>query len=127
MGQGEKQASVALRLGVSKDCIYRLAKEFEIPSYESRGQISAARRDYFKQNRIDLCNKGFDKLEDMLPIIQEPQKMYQWSLAFGILTDKRLLEDGKSAGETETDSDSALNELTSKLDEIEEKRRQRAN
>lgn len=66
------------------------------------GVASAVNASYGVAERLKLSDEFFAKAREMLMLAAEPKDVYQLSLAFAILTDKRRLEEGLATGRQET-------------------------
>jgi hypothetical protein len=94
---------------------------------ERSAQTNAATQahiDYTQPARLALLNKAFAKAEYILDnAVERAGALSQWSIAFGILTDKRRLEDGEATSRAEVANvDDARTRLASRLDELSTRR-----
>jgi len=119
---GESQNSVARRLGCGPATVNRIAKRNGL-EYTAPKHAAEARRDYAFAERIQLVNKLFDKLSEMVEGPLTPNGLQALSISFGILTDKRRLEDGDVTARTEVTGGDARERIASKLDELATRRR----
>jgi hypothetical protein len=120
---GESQNSVAKRLAVGVATVNRMAQANGL-EYSAPKKANAARRDYAQAERLALLNRAFDKASELMLGIEKPAQLMNWAIAFGILTDKRRLEDGQSTGRQEVvNVDSARDKLAGRIDELASRRR----
>ena len=119
---GESQNAVARRLGCSVGSVNRVAKLNGL-EYSAPKHAAEARRDYAFVERVALLNKLFDKLSEMADGPLTPNGLQALTIAMGILTDKRRLEDGDVTARTEVTGGDARERIASKLDELATRRR----
>lgn len=119
---GRSQNEVARAFGRGPATINRIAAPLAL-EYSAPKAALAARADYTLERRLDLLNAGFDKAVELLDGIERPAELQQWATAFGILTDKRRLEDGDVTSRSEvTNGDDERTRVASKLDELAARR-----
>ncbi len=75
---------------------------------------------YDLERRLQLSNKAFTYLENILDEgqVDTPEKMRSWATAFGVLIDKRRLEEGQATMRVETLNGGAKNVLANKIAEL---------
>lgn len=131
---GESQNAVARRLGYSPATVNKVAKANGLnganeyrsaPKRPLSPEIEAAAADYCLERRIALLNKVFNKAEELIETATTPHKLQALAIAIGILTDKRRLEDGEVTSRTEIHGDDVRERLTSRLDELTRRRREK--
>lgn len=87
----------------------------------------AARVDYCAAERLVLLNEGFAKAREILETVRTPNGLQSWTIAVGILTDKRRLEDGDATSRSEVIGVSdTRSRLASRLDELAARRAAKA-
>lgn len=127
---GESQNAVARRLGCSPGTVNRVAKLNGLECHSAKNQeaearVSAALADYSLERRMALLNKVFAQAEQMVETATTPHKLQALAIALGILIDKRRLEDGEATSRTEINGDAIREQLTSRLDELTRRRREK--
>jgi hypothetical protein len=121
---GEPQKKIAARLGCSPATVNKIAKANGVhPSSPQRSPGVAAAADYALERRILLLNKLFDKVSEMVEGPLTPNGLQALTIAMGILTDKRRLEDGEVTARTEVSGGDARERIASRLDELAARRR----
>jgi len=90
---GQSQCAVAKRMGCSPSTVNRLSKEVGLV-YSPPKPANAARRTFAKQRRLELSDVLFVKLHHMVAECETPREFRDLAVVFGILIDKRLLEEG---------------------------------
>ena len=103
-GTSHRQAAAAV--GRSHQIATNVAAEHHIDTGDIiQVKAAHAERDYCKARRIELGNVLFDCILEMAPVIVaggSAVQMQALSTAFGILTDKRRLEDGDATQRSES-------------------------
>lgn len=107
---GESQREVARRFNVNVSTVSRVAGDVADVAQRCRTQnataahtaLEVARSRWNAAERIELLNKGFDKLHNMADDLAFARDAKDWATAVGILIDKRRLEDGESDGSAPT-------------------------
>lgn len=127
---GESQNAVARRLGCSVGSVNRVAKLNGLECHSVKNQaaeaaVSAALADYSIERRMALLNKVFAKAEALIDTATTPHKLQALAIALGILIDKRRLEDGEATSRAEIYGDDVRERLTSRLDELTRRRREK--
>lgn len=116
---GLSQNEISRRLGCSQSSVSRLAREEGYTNPEVSTANETAARDYNIEQRKSLGNEGFAKLRALLAEVAKLSDMREWSIAYGILVDKRRLEDGEATARTERiDTEQARAQLAGKLDQL---------
>lgn len=118
---GASQNAVARRLKCSPSTVNRVAKANGL-EYSAPKNTAECRRDYAQAERIELLNKGFAKAEEMLPTLKTAGWLQSWTIALGILIDKRRLEDGEATQRMEVHGDGARDRIARRLDELAARR-----
>lgn len=123
---GQSQNAVAKQFGRGCATVNRIAKANGL-EYSAPKNAIEARVDYCAAERLKLLNAGFDKALELLPHIDAPQPLQQWTVAVGTLIDKRRLEDGEATSRSEVSDhrDDARARLAGRLDELATRRRAR--
>ena len=98
--EGKSQTAVAKEFGRSPSTVNRLSKETGVV-YSAPKRANAARRSYAKAARLDLSDRMFGKLRMMVDECDEPRRFKELAVVYGILTDKRLLEEGEATNRIE--------------------------
>jgi hypothetical protein len=106
VAQGTPQREVARAFGVNVSTISRVASDVADVAQRCKTEnataahtaLEVARSRWGAAERIELINKGFDKLNDMTDTLVFARDAKDWATATGILIDKRRLEDGESDG-----------------------------
>lgn len=123
---GESINSVAKRFNRGVATVTRAARSANVASeYSAPKRAIEARRDYDLAARLELLNEGFKKAANLLASIADPADLQRWTVAVGVLIDKRRLEDGDVTSRTETVGDSEFDGLARQLDELAARRRAR--
>jgi hypothetical protein len=120
---GESQNSVARRFKCGPATVNRIAKRNGL-EYSAPKNAAEARRDYSLIERVALLNKLFNKLSEMVDGPLTPNGLQSLTIAMGILTDKRRLEDGEVTARTEVSGGDARERIASRLDELASRRRE---
>jgi hypothetical protein len=119
--QGWSQNRIAREVGCSPGAVNNLAKEKNIkPTHAAPEHANDARRKYSLAERIALSDELFDRIREMIARRDlTPKDIKEISLAYGITTDKRRLEDGESTSRSEQKFSRGFNleEEFAKLDE----------
>ena len=110
VASGASHRDVARSFGVSISSVAKFAGDLVTDRERSRTQnataahtaLEIARSRWGAAQRIELLNKGFDKLHDMADDLAFARDAKDWATAVGILIDKRRLEDGESDGSAPT-------------------------
>lgn len=122
---GESQNAVARRLGCSVGLVNKVARvngcEYSRPKHAAE-----ARRDYAQAERLRLLNKLFDRVSELADGPLTPNGLQALTIAAGILTDKRRLEDGDVTDRTEVRDGGARERLAGRLDELAARRAAKA-
>ena len=88
------QGDIARHYGVNQSTVSRLARGYGLPPTEhampKEAHEGKARWDL--ERRQMLLDKGFDKLEGMLPGIEKARDLQSWFVSTGIAIDKMRLE-----------------------------------
>lgn len=127
---GESQNAVARRLGCGLATVNRIAKRNGLESHTVQKislspEAKAAADDYNLERRLALLNKVFNKAEELIEAATTPSRLQSLAIAVGILIDKRRLEDGEVTSRTEINGDAVREQLTSRLDELTRRRREK--
>lgn len=110
--------------GRGHSTVQRIAEAEGIDSgYTAPQKANAARRDYALAGRLELGNAMFDAVEEMLGKAKTPGELKDLATTFGILTDKRRLDDGEATNRTENVDPSRRERFRKNLDELAERRR----
>lgn len=97
LAAGTSAGRVARARGRSISTVLKVARERGIALDQSRTQKAvAARADFDRTARLELLNEGVATARRLLRGITAPHHLQQWSVAVGILIDKRRLEDGQA-------------------------------
>ncbi len=104
---------------VRRYCLKNNVRSPDLP--EVRQKLINVAHAYDLERRIELSNKGFARLEDILEDVQTPDQMRSWANAFGILVDKRRLEEGQATMRVETLNGGAKALLDAKIKELTER------
>jgi len=118
---GESQNAVARRMKCSPSTVNSVAKANGL-EYSSPKKAVQARKDYAAAERLDLLNQAFAKAEEMLPTLTTAGWLQSWTIAIGILIDKRRLEDGEATQRMEVHGDGARARIARRLDELAARR-----
>lgn len=118
---GESQNAVARRLKCSPSTVNSVAKANGL-EYSAPKKAGQARKDYAAAERLDLLNQAFAKAEEMLPTLKTAGWLQSWTIALGILIDKRRLEDGEATQRMEVHGDGARARIARRLDELAARR-----
>lgn len=110
VASGTSQREVARRFNVNVSTVSRAAGDVADVAQRCRTQnataahaaLEIARSRWGAAERIELLNKGFDKLHEMTDTLAFARDAKDWATAVGILIDKRRLEDGESDGSAPT-------------------------
>ncbi len=97
----------------------------KLPKNQSQGF-----KDFNEQRRAEVGNRMVAILERRLSQLEESgeisgRELKDLTVAFGVLTDKRRLEDGLATDRTETSEVPAREIIADKIDELAERRKQR--
>jgi len=95
LSSGKSQNSVARSFGHSPSTVNRIAKEAGL-EYSGPKNANSARRTYAKAARLELSDRLFEKIEGLIKLCDDPRQLRELATVFGILVDKRLLEEGKA-------------------------------
>ena len=98
--EGHSQNSTAKSFGRSPSTVNRIAKEAGL-AYSAPENANAARRAYAKEARLDLSDMLFGKLRQMVEECDDSRSFKELAIVFGILVDKRLLEEGEATHRVE--------------------------
>lgn len=123
--EGKSYIQIAQEIGRATQTVANVVKRRGILPFRPPPEAAhAARSDYAKERRIDLLNKAFAKAEEILDnYVYTPIQLQQWASAFGILVEKRRLEDGDATERSEViDTSQAREQLRSKLTRLAQRR-----
>ncbi len=105
--QGKSQGQIAKELGRSKSTINKwlgkiicgeaFANEDE-RKIEQTKNATEAKKDYDLQRQIDLGNRFFARIDDLLDSKAPPSDLRSLAVTYGIIVDKRALLDGRPTG-----------------------------
>lgn len=104
---------------VRRYCLKNNVRSPDMP--EVRKRLITTALAYDLERRIGLSNKAFMHLEEILDDVQTADQMRSWANAFGILVDKRRLEEGQATMRVETLNGGAKALLENKMKELAEK------
>lgn len=119
-------------LGVSGRTVMRWADSQGLPLGELSRDIAKTRaateatEGYGLARRLELSNRLFSKLGEVVETSIEPSGLKDLATAFGILTDKRRLEEGQATERTESSVTDLRSRVESRLDELAQRRQQKA-
>lgn len=104
---GKSIHAVAKEFRRSKQTIGKIARQAGLDADTTSTQAaSTARVRYAEAERLELINKGFDKVAQVLEAIEgdpdHAKPLREVVTALGILIDKRRLEDGEATERAET-------------------------
>lgn len=116
--EGKSQGWIARETGRSKQSVSRIARAEGIESdITATKRAVEAGRNYDRATRLELGNEMFEKLREMVVGVTATSEMKDLATTFGILTDKRRLEDGEATDRRESRrTDFSLEEEFRKLD-----------
>jgi IS30 family transposase len=86
--------AIANQYGVHQSTVSRIAKNNGlVPSVNAApNKALEAKARWDTERRHRLLDKGFDKMESMLPAIEKPGELRDWMVSLGISIDKVRLE-----------------------------------
>lgn len=92
---GKSQTAVAKECGRSPDTVGRIARSLDIV-YTAPQKANDARVWFAKQERIALNAEMFARVRELMSGDIKPRDMKDLAIAYGILVEKRRLEEGES-------------------------------
>lgn len=105
--QGKSQGQIAKELGRSKSTINEwlgkiihgeaFANEAE-RKIEQTKNATEAKKDYDLQRQIDLGNRFFARIDELMDSKAPPSDLRSLAVTYGIIVDKRALLDGRPTG-----------------------------
>ncbi len=100
---GKSQNAVAKTFGRGVATVSRIAQEVGL-EYSAPKRANEARHEYALAERIELGNKLFRRVAEKTDDPELTSRdLKDLAVAFGVLIDKRRLEDGQSTGQTTID------------------------
>ncbi len=121
---GGRRNEIARKFGRSPGAVSKIAAacgvEFDRVQTE---KATRAAKDYALAGRLELGNAMFDAVGEMLGSAKTPQELKDLATTFGILTDKRRLDDGEATNRTESVSPERRQRMKESLDEVAAQRR----
>jgi transposase-like protein len=122
---GGKRNEVAREFGRSPALVSKIASEEGIEFDRSQTKKAAdATREYALAERLRVSNELFEKLRAMTGEVATPGQLRELATAYGILTDKRRLEDGEVTARSESHNHSHSTDLDGYFAELDEYRAQ---
>ena len=122
---------VAAEVGVAARTVRTWIKKYEI---KLRSGQSQGFKDFNERRRAEVGNRLVTILESRIDQMEaslalgfpiEGREIRELTIAFGVLTDKRRLEDGLSTDRIETETVPAREIVRDKIDELAERRKKR--
>ena len=119
---------VAAEHGVAARTVRLWIKKYGI---KLRSEPSQGFRDFNDRRRAEVGNRMVALLETRLGMLEQSgeingRELKDLAVMFGVLTDKRRLEDGLSTDRIETESVPAREIVRDKIDELAERRKRRS-
>ncbi len=139
--QAESMRMVAPALGIGNRALYNWAAvrgmPLPNPGLHNTAHMSESLKTYAKEHRLDLGNRLIDVVEETVTRLErmmaedpeatpEIRELREMAVTFGILTDKRRLEDGDATSRTEVSAESVRLEIVAKLENLEKRHTQAA-
>ncbi|MBA2390313.1 MAG: hypothetical protein H0V67_08655 [Geodermatophilaceae bacterium] len=132
--QNKATAAVAEDLGVTGRSIKYWAAALLLPlgdlsreaAKRQTAEATALGQTYDLTRRLELNDFLFERVRDVATTTRETNGLKDLALAFGILTDKRRLEEGQATARTENQVSDVRQRLDARLDELAARRTQRA-
>ncbi|HXI16612.1 MAG TPA: hypothetical protein VNM48_09580 [Chloroflexota bacterium] len=131
--QNKASAAVGEDLGIAGRTVKRWAVAVGLPlgdlsrDFEKRRTAAAtAVQTYDLARRLELNDFRFERVRDVATTTRETNGLKDLALAFGILTDKRRLEEGQATARTESQVSEVRQRLDTRLDELASRRTQKA-
>ena len=94
---GKVQSTISVWMGKLRTA--GLISDQSIDQSKTKKAVEA-RKGFCAAKRIALIDKGFNKLDEILPTIDKPAGMRDWFVALGTAIDKRRLEQPKEEGKS---------------------------
>lgn len=95
LGAGRSIRDIASEFNRSHSTISRVAKRngFNVADRSETKSAAVCKSNYATDARIKLLGRGMDKATSMLPQIESPRDLKDWSVAVAVMMDKRRLEE----------------------------------
>lgn len=105
---GLSQHKIAKKLGIAQSTVSDYLKSIGVSSDRSTTKnASDAKADYDLERRLELNNKWFKKIEEMLDEAETPNDLRALATPYGIASDKRsILDVGRGNGSLGVSSES---------------------
>lgn len=134
--QAQALREVTPALGIGNRALYNWAAvrgmPLPNPGLHQTAHMTEAIKTYAKEHRLDLGNRLIDIVEEAVSrmeaamtedeeYVPEIRELREMAITFGILTDKRRLEDGDATTRTEVSTESVRLEIAAKLEQLEQR------
>lgn len=92
--EGLSQHKIAKKLHIAQSTVSDYLKSIGVPSDQSKTKKAVeAKAEYDRARRLELNNKFFDKIEQMLDKVETPADLRALAVPYGIAEDKRAALD----------------------------------
>jgi cobalamin biosynthesis Mg chelatase CobN len=121
--EGGSYYGIGKQLSMNPNTVRMIAQKAGLDRSDVRmTEAIKAKQVYTKERRLEIADRAFELLDQMLGEVGSPKDMQAWVSAFSQMVDKHRLEDGEATARTEVVTDQARQAVRDRLDAVVERR-----